>query len=360
MKKTALYGLAAMFALSLASCDDYKEPNPEPQTNPQESIFKASDVTVSEALIADHLYDLTELQAEGAAIEVAVIKVASPLPAGCTLAGQVEISADDFASAFAVESSAEKVADEEAYAISVSPADLEEVYFNKISILPDEAVIKVRVLPMTVIGKQEAIIGGPDNFAGPYSMNVKPEMRRSYLYTPGVSNGWDQAASQPLYCYDRIHFSGYAVLDEEFKFSTEPNWDGTNYGVGEEDGTLSETGGNIEVAEKGLYWCTANLETLEYTTYHVSTYGMIGDATPSGWDASTALTSDDYLVWKGTVTLGEGEFKFRANDAWDVNLGGSMTDLSQGGDNIPSPGAGTYDVTLDLSKIPYSCTLVKK
>ncbi|MDE6770832.1 MAG: SusF/SusE family outer membrane protein, partial [Muribaculaceae bacterium] len=94
--------------------------------------------------------------------------------------------------------------------------------------------------------------------------------------------------------------------------------------------------------------------------YYVSTIGVIGNATPNGWDASTALTSDNYLVWKGVIAFGEGEFKFRANDAWDVNLGGKLTELSQGGDNIPSPGEGTYEVTLDLSKIPYTCTLVKQ
>lgn len=87
---------------------------------------------------------------------------------------------------------------------------------------------------------------------------------------------------------------------------------------------------------------------------------MIGNATPQGWDASTALTSDDYLVWKGTVAMTEGEFKFRANDNWDINLGGSLDDLVQGGDNIKSPGAGTYEVTLDLSKLPYTATFTKK
>ena len=88
---------------------------------------------------------------------------------------------------------------------------------------------------------------------------------------------------------------------------------------------------------------------------------MIGDATPGGWEASPALTPDENnLVWKGTVTFGGGEFKFRANDGWDINLGGSISDLSQGGDNIASPGAGTYEVTLNLSSLPYSCTLVKK
>ncbi len=362
MKKFAIYGLAAMFALSFAACDDYEEPNPAPQTNPQEPIFKASDVAVSGDLNAGTVYDLTKLQADGEMITVATVKAEAALPTGCTLGGNVEISADDFATIYSVPSSAQKVVDEEAYNIVISPADLEEIYFNNISNSPSEREIKVRVLAKTVIGKQDAIIGGPSNYAGPYSMIVKPEMRRSYLYTPGATNDWNQEASQCLFCYDATNFSGYAVLGDGFKFSTAPNWDGTNYGAGNEPDTLSDDGGagNLSVSPEGLYWCTANVEELTYTTYYVSTIGVIGDATPEGWGASTALTTDDYLIWKGVIAFGSGEFKFRANNDWAVNLGGSISDLSQGGDNIPSPGEGTYEVTLDLSKIPYTCTLVKQ
>ena len=82
----------------------------------------------------------------------------------------------------------------------------------------------------------------------------------------------------------------------------------------------------------------------------------------NGWGESTVMTpSDDFLTWTGEVTLSAGdEFKFRANDAWDVNLGGSLTNLVQGGDNLKATEAGTFIVTLDLSVNPYSATMVKK
>ena len=62
----------------------------------------------------------------------------------------------------------------------------------------------------------------------------------------------------------------------------------------------------------------------------------------------------------GEVTFGAGEFKFRANNEWTINLGGSMDDLQQDGGNLASPGAGTYKVILDLSTLPYVCILEKK
>jgi hypothetical protein len=46
---------------------------------------------------------------------------------------------------------------------------------------------------------------------------------------------------------------------------------------------------------------------------------------------------------------GTGAFKFRANDAWDFNLGGALDNLAKGGDNIATPGAGAYYVVLTTS-----------
>lgn len=53
-------------------------------------------------------------------------------------------------------------------------------------------------------------------------------------------------------------------------------------------------------------------------------------------------------IWSVTTELSDGEFKFRANDGWDINLGGRINDLSFGGDNIIIE-SGTYTITLDLS-----------
>ena len=49
-------------------------------------------------------------------------------------------------------------------------------------------------------------------------------------------------------------------------------------------------------------------------------------------------------TWTGD--LGAGEFKFRANDGWDINLGGSLDDLSQNGSNIAIAEAGNYTIVL--------------
>ena len=183
-----------------------------------------------------------------------------------------------------------------------------------------------------------------------------------YLYTPGQANGWSQTASQMLYTDNYVDYYGYAYLDAGgFKFSNAPDWKHTNYGVGAAEGTLSTTGGNISPAATGLYWCSVNTAALTYTLYEISTIGVIGDATSGGWDVSSPLTATDAmkLVWEGDVTLKNGTMKFRANDAWDANLGGSLDDLRQNGSDIAVK-EGTYHVVLDLRGLPYKATLTAK
>jgi hypothetical protein len=48
-----------------------------------------------------------------------------------------------------------------------------------------------------------------------------------------------------------------------------------------------------------------------------------------------------------TLDLVVGAIKFRANDAWDLNLGGDINALTSGGANISVTVAGNYTITLD-------------
>lgn len=187
--------------------------------------------------------------------------------------------------------------------------------------------------------------------------------KMSYLYTPGNSNGWSQEASQQLaYNADKGYYEGYAYLDGEFKFSDQPNWNGTNYGNAGEDGKLSTDGGagNLNAPEAGLYYVTVNTADLTYTITKITSFGAIGGF--NGWGGQTVMThSDNFLVWTGEVTFSAGdEYKFRANDNWDINLGGEISNLVNNGANLVAPGAGTYVVTVDLSKLPYTCSLTAK
>ena len=193
-----------------------------------------------------------------------------------------------------------------------------------------------------------------------------------YLYTPGGSNSWSQKNSQMLSTTDHVTYTGYAYLDGEFKFTSQEDWDGINFGAGEAEGTLSKSGeaGNLKVDKAGLYYLSVNIKTLTYTATLIETISMIGAFNDWGGDVQMTA-SKDYLTWTGNLDLtADSQWKFRMNNAWAINLGAGETpgDLTSGvaysglvrdGGNLTLP-AGTYTVTLDLSKYPYSCTAVAK
>lgn len=205
--------------------------------------------------------------------------------------------------------------------------------------------------------------------AGTYSFSWI--LALDYLYTPGGGNNWTPSAAPALYTNDYINYCGYSYLNGEFKLSKAPDWDHGDFGYGGSEGTLGNGGSNIPGPDPaGLYWITANISALTYTLTNVTTYGIIGDATVGGWDASTPMTpSENLLTWTITTELKAGEFKFRANDDWALNQGGMgeggtpmepTLELKQDGSNIKVTEAGTYDIVLDLTKLPYSCTITKK
>ena len=171
-----------------------------------------------------------------------------------------------------------------------------------------------------------------------------------YLYMPGDYQGWTPATAARLSSFDAVNYEGYVNMSSAngFKITSDPDWNHTNYGGA--SGTLSTSGGDLKLPA-AYYLIKANIPALTWSATAITTWGVIGDATPNGWGASTPLTYDAAKnVWTATITFaGSGAFKFRANDGWDINLGGTGTYLSYGGDNISSPSAGAHEVTLDLS-----------
>ncbi len=206
------------------------------------------------------------------------------------------------------------------------------------------------------------------NDAGNYEFSYIVAL--DYLYVNGNGNGWDFSGASTLYTSDYKAYTGYAYLNGDFKIVKALDWDHGDYG-GNADGELTNGGDNIPGPDPaGLYWIDANVSKMTYSLTEITTYGIIGSATEAGWDASIAMTPDEtYTKWSITAVLTAGEFKFRANDGWDLNQGGLGVDstpqepvleTTQNGSNIVISDAGTYDIVLDLSKYPYTCTLTKK
>ena len=134
--------------------------------------------------------------------------------------------------------------------------------------------------------------------------NLSYSVGKPILYMAGDANGWDH--SDVLNSNDGVHFTGYMYLNQNgFKFSTQPNWDGTSYGA---DFDTAPDAGNIVITEEaGFYQVDVDLSAKKYTLTPF-TIGIIGNATPKGWDGDTNMTyNPEERCWElKDVTLTDG------------------------------------------------------
>lgn len=170
----------------------------------------------------------------------------------------------------------------------------------------------------------------------------------------GLSN-WSPANSPMVKSNEANpdNVEGYVYManaDNQWKFATQPNWDGPNYGgTFAASGILDPSGDNFH-APAGFYKLNANPTAMTFTAI-ATNWGVIGDATPGGWGDETALTYvPETKLWSGGLHLTANSFKFRANHNWDFNYGSTdKLNLVAGGDNIPVAVEADYFVKLDLS-----------
>ena len=192
-----------------------------------------------------------------------------------------------------------------------------------------------------------------------YSYTIEPAPE---LYMKGDANGWD---GYDYLAGDGVHYTGFMYLNQNgFKFTTAPDWSGTGYGANFDTAPNAD---NIVITEPaGYYRVDVDLSAKTYTLTPITSIGIIGAATPGGWDADTDLTyNKTERCWEvKDIKLKAGECKFRSNHSWDdpnPNWGGTLDALVQKGDNINVAEAGTYDIKLYAWANGYAkCELIKK
>ena len=168
-----------------------------------------------------------------------------------------------------------------------------------------------------------------------------------YIYEAGNNNGWGSPVDYLYGGNNDGKYVGFMYLDGEFKFrSHENSWDAPDWGAGSSEGSLKEKGSNLK-AEAGYYQVNADIAAMTYSLTKITTIGIVGPAQEGGWDSDTDMTyNKETGAWETTIKLNADEMKFRANDGWDINWGGTEKALTQGGANIKITEAGTYFVQL--------------
>lgn len=184
------------------------------------------------------------------------------------------------------------------------------------------------------------------------------------LQVPGSYQGWKPEDNSTVVFSARSDdkYEGYiffANANEKYKYTKGTSWD-TNWGDNGDDGTLEPGGADIPLTDGGLYKLNVDLNALTHT-HLKTTWGVVGSATGS-WDVDQPMTYDPATKkLTATLNLVAGEIKFRANGAWDVNLGDNDANksLEYGGSNIAVAADGNYTVEINLGVAVYTYKLIK-
>ena len=201
----------------------------------------------------------------------------------------------------------------------------------------------------------------------PYSTDLpKVYVVGNFLNASGYGSNWTPVNAVPLAAsaFGASDYEGFVNMNEpsfEYKFlPTNTSFDGDYGDDGSFSGTLTQTGeSNCTGTGAGYYYVKANTTSLTYSVQPAQ-WAITGSATPLGWpdngvqDQNMTYNSST-KKWEITLQMSTGgnQFKFRANDGWNLNLGkdGGDTDSSMdfGGDNLDVPAPGLYKIELNLS-----------
>lgn len=215
---------------------------------------------------------------------------------------------------------------------------------------------------------QSMVIAGAGTWIVTLDMNnLSYSVGKPVLYMKGDANGWD--GYDYLSGEDGVKFTGFMYLNQNgFKFTTASDWSGTGYGANFD---TAPDAANIVITEPaGYYQVDVDLSEKTYTLTPITSIGIIGSASPNGWDSDVDMTYVPYNkdtkevngYWEvKNITLSAGEIKFRANDGWDISWGGELDNLTtKNGGNITVE-AGTYDIKLYAWAEGFAkCVMTKK
>ena len=165
------------------------------------------------------------------------------------------------------------------------------------------------------------------------------------------------------------HVAAHITLKagDEFKFRKDQSWDvnlGGTFGELDSEFAVEQGGANIVIGADGVYdlfvnptagiaWVSAAYDPFpDYT--EASTWTVIGSLYESGWGKDfPMITNGTNHVALSIKLTGSDEYKYRKDASWDVNFGGTFSELGsefaveQGGANIVVGAAGEYDLFLN-------------
>lgn len=198
-------------------------------------------------------------------------------------------------------------------------------------------------------------------FSNVITISGTPYLASAWVYVPGAYNGWQpQTADSLISLTGNNIYTGmidFTPGNLEFKITAGKSWT-VEYGDAGAGKSTTSGGGNFIAPAEGIQQVTLDLTNNTWKVEEPVTWGVIGSATPKGWDGDTnmKMINDGKGIYTVKINLVAGAFKFRYNHDWGVNLGGSAGTLTDGGSDIAVAAAGNYTITLNPEAKTYSIT----
>ena len=255
---------------------------------------------------------------------------------------------------------------------TISYEDLNRTLFNDLQV-PEGQPTELNFYVGSVLYAGSSIASYPKVYSEPISLTVtvtaaekvypKLTVAGSYAY-----NNWSPGKGQYVFDfegndakYSGMIYFGEDVSSLQFKFVGEA-WgtnefsvpEGTAQGAEASELPLQAGGGdNISAyATYKYYNFTLDKATPKVIkNFAFNSLGIIGSATPTGWDSDTDMLFDPVKQrFYVDITLTDGEFKFRADDGWDANWGADAfgVTVSNSDGNLEAK-AGNYRVYVNMN-----------
>ena len=183
-----------------------------------------------------------------------------------------------------------------------------------------------------------------------YSYTIEEVNYDPFIYFIGATDGWN-SSDQKLALVDDAKgvYTGYVYLADpnkagyEFKFQRKAGkWENAIAAsdfVTFNESAIGAANGNLGVKDgEGVYYMDVNLSEGTIKATKVETMGMIGQFNEWGGDVVMTWNAEEYCFEATNAGVTADGWMFRVNGGWDVNLGGSLKNLTAGGDNLAVAG----------------------
>lgn len=161
--------LTLAMGLGFVACDDFDMPNPPAQSNPQEPVFEASNISMT-PLTGTDVVDLIQANDGDQLVALAAVTEVKDLPEGYTLEFKGQMSASDaFANPVAFD-----VVTEDGRLLA-DPDNLDAAYHSALGTIdPSARETHIRFIAYAVNGTSRIRIGNQDGYFCPMAVQMKP------------------------------------------------------------------------------------------------------------------------------------------------------------------------------------------